>query len=666
MPSLSLTTLRRPLKAKPGAEDQAAEARQPDHWSIADSAALYRVGNWGSGFFEISEDGEVAAVVPESADQPPSQLNLHRIARELESRGIPLPAIVRFPDILSGRINTLVHCFQKAINSLSFEGQFRGCFPIKVNQKREVISEIASLGRPHHFGFEAATKAELVIALSHLRDREAFVVCNGYKDRDFVDLALYGTKAGMRAILVIERTDELDTIVERARALGIRPNLGVRVRITSGGSGRWASTSGGQGLFGLTALELVRTIDRLKAAEMIDCLKMLHFHQGSQIPDLGTIRRGVDEAASIYSQLHAEGAPLEVINIGGGLAIDYEGTGIVSQSSMNYTFEEYCHTVVESLQARLDACGLPHPDIITESGRAIASHYSALIFNVFGGAASQRSLPYEPRKDDPLPLHRLYRLYEEVTAESAIQDGRSADEWLERSHGSFQNGEISLRDLAAAQRLRSCLADRIRDLTSNCGTPRSQTLRNHLSEYYYANFSVFQSIPDAWAINQLFPVMPIHRLDERPSHSAVIADITCDCDGKIKRYIGAHDESETLPVHELRPGEPYYMAVFLVGAYQETLGDIHNLLGAPSVVSARVHQGEMVFDRIEPGDTIGDILEQVDYSRSNLQEGFGDLADDALESNSISGDERNAMFRLFDEILDSTTYLLGSNRSSQS
>ncbi|MCB1063060.1 MAG: biosynthetic arginine decarboxylase [Verrucomicrobiae bacterium] len=629
-------------------------------WTIENSASLYRIDSWGSPFFQITDKGDVAAVISESDDGPETRLSLHEVVKELRTREIPLPAIVRFPNILSKRISSLIGAFEGAIATNGYRGRFRGCFPIKVNQKREVIHEIASLSRSNHFGFEAGTKAELLIAVSHLSDPEAFIICNGYKDRDFVDLALYATKAGLKVVLVIERTDELETILERSRALNATPVLGVRVRITSGGSGRWASTSGGQGLFGLTALELVRTIDRLKLEDRLDCLKMLHFHQGSQIPDLGTIRRGIDEAASIFAQLCAEGAPLSVINIGGGLAIDYEGTGVVSQSSKNYSVEEYCQGVVATIRKRMDASGIPHPDIISESGRAIASHYSVLVFDVFGGASSQKSKTYEPKPDDPKSLHRLYQLFDSANAKNAVAQSRLADDILEGCHESFQSGEITLRHLAAAQRLRSCLADRIREQTSG-SAPRSQTLRNHLSEHYYANFSVFQSMPDAWAIGQLFPVMPIHRLDEQPTHSAVIADITCDCDGKIKRYIGAHDESETIPVHSLRSGEPYYMAVFLVGAYQETLGDIHNLLGDPSVVSVRAHRGEMVFDRAESGDTIEDILRQVDYPRSLLQEGFGRMLDAGISSSEVTGEERNAMVRLFDEILDSTTYLIRSS-----
>ena len=635
---------------------ESSPSSKNESWSVADSALTYRIREWGSPYFSIDQDGNVTASISEEIEQGATQVPLIEVIAELKRRGVNLPAIVRFPYILKDRACQLIQAFEASIEKSGYQGSFNGCFPIKVNQKREVLHELASLNSSHHLGFEAGTKAELLIAISQIRDRNAFIVCNGYKDRDFIDLALYATKAGLNLMIVVERTDELDTILSRSDALGILPRLGVRARIATKGAGRWASTSGGQGLFGLTALELIRTIDRLKLADRLDCLKMLHFHQGSQIPDLATIQRGIEEASTVFRQICSEGAPLEVINVGGGLAIDYEGSGIASHSSRNYSLEEYCHTIVETISRQMDAHDLPHPQIVSESGRAIASHHSVLIFDVFGAASSQRSRAYPPKEKDPEVLKNLFRIIDEVTAGNALEKRRQAEEWLEECHDSFKSGDFDLRKLAAAQRLCSCITDRIRDL-STADAPISPALRQHLSDYYYANFSVFRSIPDSWAIGQLFPVMPIHRHQERPHRSAVIADITCDCDGKIRHYIGPHDELDDLPVHTLRPGEPYYHGVFLVGSYQETLGDIHNLIGEPAVITVRVSGGEVTYDCTDHGDTVSDILRQVDHDRATLLDNFVEKADDALSQNAITADERDAMSRLFDEILDSTTYL---------
>lgn len=623
--------------------------------SVDENSDLYRIRDWASGHYEVNAAGEVVVVIKdENGDD--TRVSLVDIIDELNRLELSLPAILRFPDILTDRVRTLTGAFGEAIERLGYRGSYAGCFPIKVNQKREVINEITSLEPELHFGLEAGTKAELIAAISRMRAGEAHLICNGYKDEAFVDLALYATKAGLKAVIVLERESELPLILDRARTLNIKPRLGVRIRINSSGAGRWSSTSGGQGQFGLGPLEVIRAVDMLREEGLLDCLYMLHFHQGSQIPDINTIRRGVEEAANLYVELAGEGAALGAINIGGGLAIDYEGSGVISNSSKNYSLDQYCETVVEIIRDYMEVNELSHPVIISESGRAICSHYSTLVFSILeeGNGPEVEMRPPEP--DAPGEVRQLYEILESVDAESTRESVSQTDAVIYRCRLSFEAGACTLRHLAAAEMYRECLTKKIGQILEGKEIPANHP-GSSLSKFYYANFSVFQSLPDAWAIGQLFPIMPIHRLDETPGCEGVIADITCDCDGKIDRYIGVHDELTTLPLHPLKSGQPYYVGAFLVGAYQETLGDIHNLLGKPTVVSVRFQEGELHVDTVAEGDSVADILSEVNFSETELFDGLTDVADEAHNESRISGADRNAMVRLFGETLKSSTYL---------
>ncbi|MCB1236091.1 MAG: biosynthetic arginine decarboxylase [Verrucomicrobiae bacterium] len=623
-------------------------------WSPSQSASLYRLDRWGAPFFAASDSGEVEAILGDGPGA--SRVSLAHVARELEAAGHELPAIVRFPDILASRISRLVGGFDDAIARHGYRGRYRGCFPVKVNQKREVIDSVSSLSRRFHFGLEAGTKAELAAAMVNVRDPEAYLICNGYKDASFIDLALYGLKLGIRTVIVIERTEEVPVILERAKALKTSPLLGVRIRINGGGCGRWSSTSGDRGLFGLSTLELVRVVDHLRNEGMLDCLRMLHFHQGSQIPDLRAVRYGLEEAASIFVELAAEGAPLSVINIGGGLAIDYEGTANASQSSKNYRLADYCDTVVEVIRDYMDANRLPHPDIVSESGRAIASHYSVLLFRVLGSGQSRDLEAYPPEAAAPRELRMLYEIIENITPELATLCLRQADQIMEQCRVKFAAGEFSLRQLAGASRLRGCLSKMVAAMPVNpAGNPGE--LGPRVFQNYYGNFSIFQSLPDSWAIGQLFPIMPVHRLDERPGQHAIIADITCDCDGKIKRYVGGADELETLPVHTLLPGQPYYLGAFLTGAYQETLGDIHNLLAAPAVVSVRARDGGAEIDFAHDATTVSGVLGMVDFDEEDLLAALRALADEATDHGRLTEAECRSLIRLYNTTLKNSTYL---------
>lgn len=625
----------------------------------------YRIRDWGSGFFDVNAAGEAVAVLLDE-NGTEVRISLFEVVKELERRNLSLPAILRFPDILAARVRTMNEAFGNAIKKLGYQGSYSGCFPIKVNQRREVISEVSSVSGNYHFGLEAGTKAELVAALSQLRDSESHLVCNGYKDQNFVDLALYAIKAGLKAVIVIERASELPLILERSSKLGVEPRLGFRIRIQSSGSGRWSTTAGGQGVFGLSYLEIIRAVDLLRASGLLHCLYMIHYHQGSQIPDLNTIRRGLEEAANLYIELANEGAKLGALNVGGGLAIDYDGSGMVSNSSMNYSLAEYSETVVEVIRDYLDLNGIPHPVIITESGRAIASHYSTLLFNVLDEAEGDSSFgkteACPPEEDAMDEVHRLFATLDKLQVDNIRESVRDADALIHRCHLSFAAGDSSLRDVATIENYRECLTKKVGEIVAENDFPR-ELLSEELKKYYYANFSVFQSLPDAWAIGQLFPIMPIHRLNERPTREGVIADITCDCDGKLKRYVGFKDEESTLPLHELNPGEPYYLGVFLVGAYQETLGDIHNLFGRPTVVSVRVQDGEFQFDQIQETESVAEVLGQVDFKETELFDDMSDLAGDAHRAGLISDADRKAMLQLFGVTLSSGTYLSNSSQS---
>lgn len=633
----------------------------------------YRIRDWGSGFFDVNEAGEVVAVLTDEHGTE-VRISLLDVVKELDRRNLSLPAIVRFPDILGTRVRMVNEAFNDAIDKLGFQGSYSGCFPIKVNQRREVISEVSSVSSKYHFGLEAGTKAELVAALSLLRNSESHLVCNGYKDQNFVDLALYAIKAGLKAVIVIERASELPLILERSAKLGVEPRLGLRLRIQSGGSGRWSPTAGGQGVFGLSYLEIIRAVDLLRDRGLLHCLYMIHYHQGSQIPDLNTIRRGLEEAASLYIELSHEGAQLEAFNVGGGLAIDYDGSGTSSNSSMNYSLTDYCETVVEVIRDYLDLNQIPHPIIITESGRAIASHYSTLLFNVLDEVENTspfgetEAFPFGQNESDPAgeavmrDANHLLEILENLKLDNIRDSVREADVLIQRTYLSFAAGDCSLRDVAIIEEYRERLTRKVGNILAENEFPE-ELLNEKIKKYYYSNFSVFQSLPDAWAIGQLFPIAPIHRLNEKPTQEGVIADITCDCDGKLKRYVGFKDEESTLPLHNLRPGDPYYLGVFLVGAYQETLGDIHNLFGRPTVVSVRIEDGELQFDQIKETESVSEILRQVDFKEAELFDGMSDLADEARDAGLITETDRKEMLQLFGETLSSSTYL--SNSSHQ-
>ena len=617
---------------------------------------MYRLSQWGEDCFDISREGEIVARLNSGRDR--HSVSLREISDEIRRRNIPLPLIVHFPQILDHRIRRISTSFANSLRKFGYPGRHRGCYPIKVNQKRELVEKLLASGAPYHFGLEVGTKAELVEAMSLIKDPDSFLICNGYKDADYLHLALLAVQAGLNVRIVLERPYEIPLVIRIAKQLGVEPKLGVRVRLSNRSAGRWAGSSGDEGMFGFRLPELVAGVETLRKAGRLDWLRMLHFHQGSQIPEIDVIERGLIEACQHYRHLIREGVPLEAIDVGGGLAIDYEGSHSDSNGSREYSLEGYCDTVVGVIHKQLTPHLETPPDIITESGRAIASHGTALLFEILGDAISETGLRGDV--SDSIPsfpsLDELRDLRELVSEESKAVLIERIESLCEEISCAYSNSQIDLRQYSRFFQEKEELKKKI-DLQKE-DPPLRGTPENALgSDYYYANFSVFQSLPDTWGINQTFPILPIQRLNEEPSRKVVIADITCDCDGALRKYFHDGPSEDSLPLHEIRPGEPYFLAAFLIGSYQESLGDIHNLFGSPAAVSVTVEKGELSIELTHKGQNIAGVLSQMDFDQSHLFDGFTDLLDNALESGRITSHQHGEMIRFYGSMLDSSTYL---------
>ncbi len=627
-------------------------------WQVQDAAELYGIHNWGVDYFGVNEHGEVTVKNrPGQGDQETPLLN---IVKDISERGMSMPVLVRFEDLLEDRIARLNETFAKAIKLNNYQGQYRGVFPIKVNQQCHVIEEIAEVGAKYNHGLEAGSKAELIIALAHLENRECCIVCNGYKDEEFVDLGLQASKMGFRCFFVVEAPGELDLIIRRSRALNIKPYIGVRVKLSSIVGGHWNATSGDRSIFGLNITQLMELVERLKQEDMLDCLQLLHYHLGSQIPNIRDIRSGVLEACQVYLGLVEEGAAMGYLDLGGGLAVDYDGSHTDDTHSRNYHLQEYCEDIVDVIIHTLDPKGVAHPDIITESGRATIAYSSVLLFNVLDVANFEpKHIPEKVPEDEHQLVHHLVESLNAANPDRLQECYNDAVFYRDEIRELFKRGQINLRTRALAENLFLQVMQKLLSLSPKA--PRDlkelQKLKDQLSDIYYCNFSLFQSLPDIWAIDQIFPVSPIHRLDEKPQRHAIIADITCDCDGKIDRFSSPEGMQRTLPLHHLNDDEEYYIGVFLVGAYQETLGDLHNLFGDTNVVSVRFNEdGSYEFaDEIE-GDAIADVLTYVEYDPRILKERFRKLAERAVKDGNISASERQQIMTAFSESMQGYTY----------
>ncbi|MFU8893395.1 MAG: biosynthetic arginine decarboxylase [Luteolibacter sp.] len=642
----------------PATERAAKRSTPKKSWSPEQSSELYGVESWGHGFFGVSRKGHVTVRLEDGENQ--AEVSLHDVIEGLRDRGTHLPVLLRFRDLLHSRITEINESFRKAIRNQGYQGEYRGVYPIKVNQQRQVIEEIAEFGKKYNYGLEAGSKPELIAALAHMHNPEAYIICNGYKDEEFIDLALHAQKMGLRVMLVLEMPSELELILERSRRLGVLPNLGVRVRLSTRGSGHWQESAGDKSVFGLNASQVIQVVDRLRDSGHLACLKMLHYHQGSQIPNIAAIREGATEAVRMYCDLVKEGATMGVLDIGGGMAIDYDGSHTNFPSSCNYSIQEYCADIVEVIAQICDKAGVPHPNLISESGRAVVAYYSVLVFNILDVTSAQTSeeAPAIPEKA-PQNLTNLIHVHKTLSKKNLQESYNDAVYYRDQMRAQFFYGNATLRERGLAEAWFWHILTRISKLINELEDDIPEDLRDlssSLVDFYYGNFSLFQSLPDSWAIDQLFPVMPIHRLDEKPRHRAVLADITCDCDGKIDRFIDKEDVKKVLALHELKPDEPYYVAVFLVGAYQETLGDLHNLLGDTNVVGVHLENGKPVYTHEVEGDTVADVLTYVEFDPKELISKFRNFAEKAVSEGRISPKERREILDIYRLGLAGYTY----------
>ncbi len=625
-------------------------------WTVADSAELYGIPRWGADLFDASADGHLV-VTP--TGQPGPRVDVHELIQELMERGIRLPILLRFNDIVRTRIRRLVDVFNAAREAYDYRGQYRGVYPIKVNQQRHLVEEIVRAAGPHHVGLEAGSKPELLVTLALLDDPQALIICNGYKDQAYIQTALLAQKLGRRPVIVIEKLSELDTVIEVSRRLGIRPTLGVRSKLAKRGRGRWSSSSGDQAKFGLTARDIVLLARRLEAEEMLDCLRLLHFHIGSQVSAIRTFKEALREATVTYVELAALGAPMGILDVGGGLGVDYDGSQSNYDSSVNYTEQQYANDVVSSIASACDKAGIPHPDLVTEAGRAMVAHHSLLIFDVLGMERMPTvGRPIDVADDAPEALRDLREIYDNVTVRNYAELYADAVEAREQGLSAYNLGMLRLEERAELEHLFWQVCGRIRQIVRQQSyVPEElQGLERAMADTYYCNFSVFQSIPDAWAIKQLFPCLPIHRLNERPTRYAVLADLTCDSDGKVDQFIDLRDVKPVLELHA-EDDQPYLLAFALVGAYQEILGDLHNLFGDTNAVHVGIGpDGEYTIDRVIEGDRVQDVLGYVLYERRDLVHAVRDAAERALRSGAMTREESRKLLDAYTEGLDGYTY----------
>ncbi|VGO14718.1 Biosynthetic arginine decarboxylase [Pontiella desulfatans] len=624
-------------------------------WSTEESADIYGIKNWGADYFSVSDAGEVI-VHPHGNG---IGVSLRKIVDGLTDRGLDMPVLLRFSDILDSRIKLLHEGFGRAIKDFEYQGHYRGVYPIKVNQQQQVLEEITEFGARYHHGLEAGSKPELIAALSYMHDPEAYLICNGYKDEEFVELGLYACKMGLQCIFVVETPSELELIIDRSKTLDIAPNIGVRLKLSTQASGHWNHSGGERSVFGLNPSQVCDLVDRLKEVDMLDCLQLLHYHVGSQIPNIRDIREAVVEACRVYIGLVNEGAPMGILDLGGGLAVDYDGSHGDTEASRNYNLDEYCVAIVENLASTLAESEVPHPDIVTESGRATVAYYSVLLFNILDESRFEISdLPTELPENAHELLHNLMAVVKVVSLRNAQECFHDAFYYRDEIHERFKRGTMTLRDRALAGSIFWHIITRVAKLTEQMDYIPNELrkLPAMLADIYYGNFSLFQSLPDVWAIDQLFPVMPIHRLDEKPTREVVVADITCDCDGKIDRFVGQHTTRDSLPLHNLTD-EEYYLGVFLVGAYQETLGDLHNLLGDTNVITVEVdREGHLNYSRELEGDSVADVLSYVEYDPKNMIRRIRKLAETAVRNDAISAKDRRHIMDAFESGMRGYTY----------
>lgn len=626
-------------------------------WSVAKSASHYGIGLWGEGYFDINEVGNVVV----RPDKGEAHIDLHQTVRDLVQRGISTPVLLRFDGIIRTRVRRLAQAFAAAIGEANYQGNFRGVFPIKVNQQRHVVDVVRLAGRDTKLGLEVGSKPELIAVLAIHDTPEALLLCNGYKDREYIELALMSRKLGRRTIIIVEQFSELEQIEQLSEALGIEPEIGIRMKPVSKGAGRWETSAGDRAKFGLSTSEIVAAIDHLKAKGKDHWLKLLHFHVGSQITSIAAIKKVLREATRVYTEIGALCPSLSIFDVGGGLAVDYDGSKTNFHSSMDYTPEEYARDVVWAIRDACDAAGLNHPDIVTESGRALVAHHAVLVAQVLDEAPTLEVIPTldPPPTDEPI-LQDFKDLYDKVSIKNCLETLHDAVSMREEVNQRFVNGVLGIRERAYAEQTFWRLMAKVRRVSEDLKFVPEQLekLDDELKDTFFCNFSVFQSLPDSWAVDQLFPIMPIQRLKEEPNRRCTIADMSCDSDGKIEKFIDLKDVKNYLKVHSLRNGEPYYLAIFLVGAYQEILGDLHNLFGDTNAVHVDVSEsGEVELTHVVEGDTVREALKYVQYDPQDLMERLRQSLERALKSGMLSNEDSAKLQRRYRDALEGYTYL---------
>ena len=640
-------------------------------WKVDDSAQLYQVDSWGGGYFGINDAGHIV-VRPDQ--QASLEIDLHEVVEGLKARDFTAPLVIRFSDIIAHRLKCMHDAFAQAITENDYQNRYTAVFPIKVNQQRLVVEEVYRAGREFGFGLEVGSKPELLVVLSMTEDaQDRVIVCNGFKDDSYIETVTLAAKLGRRIIPVVENFAELGLILKHAEKYGVRPNIGVRVKLAAEGAGRWRESAGEKSKFGLFITEILEVVEVLRERDMLDCLKLVHCHIGSQLQDIRRVKDAVTELAHVYAELRLLGAGLEYLDIGGGLGIDYDGSRTNYESSMNYTIAEYAGDVVYRIASVCNARKIPHPQIISESGRAIAAHHSVLVFNVLGASALDQFRVADQLEEDPnsgieipQPVRDLFDAYRSVSERRLVECWHDALQAREQALQMFNLGYLNLEFRGLAERLYWATCARIRDLCRRLDSVPEELegLETILSDIYFCNFSLFQSLPDSWAIGQLFPITPIHRLQERPTRNAVLADITCDSDGKIDRFVSKRETKRTLELHELRAGEDYYLAAFLVGAYQETLGDLHNLFGDTHVVHIRLlEDGGWWIEETVKGDTAIQVLGYMEYDTHELYPRFARDCERAVRENRLTVAESQRLKRFYEAELHGYAYLEPDNEA---
>jgi arginine decarboxylase len=629
-------------------------------FDIAEARELYNIDRWSGGYFGINDAGHVSVFPKRNGET----IDLMDIVAEARSRKLAFPLVVRFHDLLRDRVETINKAFATAISESGYNSPYRGVFPIKVNQLREVVEEIIDAGKPWHFGIEAGSKPELLAALAVHSDPESLVICNGYKDTSFIQNALLGRKLGKTVILVVEKLEELAHILRVSQTMKIEPFIGLRVRLLSKGAGKWATSGGENAKFGLSTADLVEASDMLHAAGLAHCLKLVHFHVGSQVPDIGTIKRAVREAARFYAKLSKMGHELGYLDVGGGLGVDYDGSRTTFDSSMNYSLDEYVRDIVYTVKEVCDSESVAHPTLVSESGRAIVAQHSVLIVETFGAIEkASHQEPPTPSAGGEIPLLAdILEIRNNLTPQNRLENLHDAQEIRERAQSMFDLGLLDLRAKAGIETVYWQIAANIVELFRDAEhiPEEVREIEIAIGDQYLCNFSVFQSLLDHWALGQLFPVMPIHRLNERPDRNATLVDITCDSDGKVAKFIDLQDVKETLPLHRWQPGEPYYIGFFLAGAYQDIMGDLHNLFGRVNEMHIYLDEDEdsgHYVEEVLPGSTIGQVLSLTQWDVNELARQMKAQTDAAIKSDRLKPNEAMRLLDDYEKSLTLYTYL---------